>query len=97
MMQFIQYLTMMSIFDSFTQPIGDLFRQILGSDLLIGIFIFLVVMLLVFIFGLGFLVGSVVLIPAMFLIFQYIPPLRIIFAIVMGLFVGLGLHRLIRR
>lgn len=91
------FMVIMTIFDDFTDPISDTFHQIFGSELLLGIFVFIIIMILVFIFGLGFIVGSVVFIPAMFLVFGFIPSGRIILAIILGLFVGLGLHRLMRR
>jgi len=71
---------------------------VIGNDpILIGAFIFLVLFILTLIFGLGMLVGSVVFIPTMFALFQFIPDLRIIVAIICGLVFGLGLHRLIKR
>jgi hypothetical protein len=84
-------------FDDVGEEIGSAFDLLFGSDLLLGVFIFLVIMVLTFIFGFGMVVGSVVLIPSMFLVFEFIPSARIMFAIIIGIIVGLGLQKLIRR
>jgi hypothetical protein len=88
---------MMTIFNEATDPINELFISIFGSELIIGVFLFIIILIFTFIFGLGMLVGSVVLIPALFLVFGFIPSGRIILAIILGFFVGIGLNRLIRR
>lgn len=85
--------TIQTVIDS----IGGMFMGIFGSELYLGIFIFLFLMIFTLVLGLGMLVGSVVLIPGLFLVFKYIPSGRIILAIVLGLFVGIGLNQLIRR
>ena len=97
MINMLASLVIMGIFDDIGQTIYNLFYSIFGSELIMGAFLFLIFMFLIFIFGLGFLVGSVVLIPALFLVFRFIPSGRIILAIILGMFVGLGLHRLLRR
>ena len=68
-----------------------------GDSELFGIFIFFILLLLTLMWGLGMLVGMVVILPSLFLIFQWEPNLRIIVAIIAGLGFGLALHRLIRR
>ena len=92
--------------DNITNPIYELFAGnesqglggVIGNDpMLLGAFIFLVLFVLTLILGLGMLVGSVVIIPSLFAVFNYVPDLRIIVAIICGLIFGLGLHRLIRR
>lgn len=71
---------------------------ILGGDpIIIAIIMFLFFFILAGMFGLGMVIGSVVLLPLMFALFQYIPPLRIIVAIILGIVFGIGLHRIIRR
>jgi hypothetical protein len=93
----------MTIFDDFLRPIRELFLGsddvvgILGSELLVGIFLFIILFIFTFIFGLGMIVGSVALIPALFLVFGYIPSGRILLAIVLGLMVGLGFQRMVKR
>jgi hypothetical protein len=79
-------------------PIGEMFQDIMGYDEnLLGIFILLIFLIMTVMFGLSILIGTVVLIPALFAVFQYIPPLRIIVAIILGLIFGMGLHKLFRR
>jgi hypothetical protein len=79
------------------EEIGEAFGLLFGSDVILGIFVFLVIMILTFIFGFGMIVGTVVIIPGMFLVFEFIPSARIMFALIIGLIVGLGLQKLIRR
>ena len=71
--------------------------SMLMSDQLLGILIFLFFLIFTFVLGLGMVIGSVVLIPSLFLVFDYIPDLRIFVAIFLGLIVGLGLHKFINR
>jgi hypothetical protein len=80
-------------FDGTTIPVNGIF----GDPTLAAIFIFFILFLLTLMAGLGMLVGSVVIIPSLFAIFQYIPDLKIIVAIICGLTFGLALHKLVRR
>lgn len=80
-----------------TELIGDLFMTILGSELLIGALLFMFFMIFTLILGLGMLVGSVIIIPSLFLVFEFIPDIKIIVAIVIGMVVGLALNKIIRR
>lgn len=98
---------------SITDPIGRMFNGgtwtdpatgtthsitgIMGDPTITGLFLFLILFVLTMVFGLGMLIGSVVLIPSMFAVFQYIPELRILVAIICGLIFGMGLHRLVKR
>jgi hypothetical protein len=89
-------------FENITRDIGRIFTDptngIFGAEpALMGLFIFLILLVLTLIFGLGMLIGSVVLIPSMFLIFQWVPDLKIIVAIIMGLILGMFLNKLIKR
>ena len=68
-----------------------------GSTELMAIFIFLFFLIMTFFLGLGMLVGSVVLIPAMFAIFQWVPSLKIIVGLICGLIFGFALQRMYRR
>jgi len=83
---------------------GDIFHEIyqsmhnlMGSDLILAGIIFLFFFVFTLILGLGMLIGSVVLIPAMFLLFEFVPDLKIFIALFLGLFVGLALHKFINR
>ena len=88
---------LLSMWTNITAPIGDMFSSLLGSDMLIGIILFLFIFILTLVLGLGAIVGIVVILPGLFLVFNYIPDLRIIVAIIMGFIIGLAFVRLIRR
>ena len=96
-MNMLLSLILMNIIEEVTGPIGETFMDLFGSELILGVFLFMIILIFTFIFGLGMIVGSVVLIPAMFLVFKYIPSGRIILAIMLGLLFGMALNRLIRR
>lgn len=71
-------------------------QGIIGGDpIFMAIFLFMFMFILTAVLGLGFLVGSVVIIPTAFLIFQWVPELRIFFAIILGGLLGLMLNKLI--
>lgn len=78
-------------------PVVGIFGGGMDTNALLGIFIFLILFVLTALFGMGMLVGSVVLIPTVFAVIGYIPELRIIVAIIVGILFGLGLNRLVRR
>lgn len=87
----------LSTISDVVNQIGYAFDLLFGSDLLIGAFVFVFIMLLTLLLGLGILVGSVVIIPGMYVVFKWIPDIKIFLALFLGLFVGLALHRLIKR
>jgi hypothetical protein len=68
-----------------------------GSTEMMALFIFLFFLIMTFFLGLGMLVGSVVIIPSLFAIFQYIPSMKIIVGLVCGLIFGFALQRMYRR
>ena len=86
-----------NITDPITGNITHVTGMFEGDPMLLGAFIFLIFLILTLIMGLGLLIGMVILIPASFIVFKYIPDLRIIVAIFAGLMFGLALQRLIRR
>ena len=86
-----------NITDPITGNVTHVTGMFEGDLTLFGVFLFLVFLVLTLMFGLGLLIGIVVLLPASFFIFQYIPDFRIIVGILSGLLFGLALHRLIRR
>ena len=92
--------------DNILIPIGDMFlgnnnglEGIFGADnqLVVGLFVFLVLFLMTLMMGLGMSVGSVIILPSLFAVFQWIPPLRITTAIISGLLLGFALHKIIKR
>jgi hypothetical protein len=89
-------------FGNITEEIGRIFTDpaigiFAANPELMGIFIFIILFVLTLIFGLGMLVGSVVIIPTLFLVFQWIPDLRIVVAMIMGLIFGMALNRMVKR
>jgi hypothetical protein len=88
-----------------TRPIYELFMGnetagvtgVIGDEMLLGVFLLLIFMILTFMFGLGMLIGSPVIIASLFAVFKWIPNLRVVVAIIIGLLFGLALHRLIKR
>jgi len=73
------------------------FYGVIGDPVVLGAIIFMFFFILTAVWGLGILIGSVVIIPASFAVFQYIPQLAIVVAIICGLIFGMGLNRLVRR
>ena len=95
-------LVVFTMFDNITEGIGKIFTDpnigIFGSDpALMGLFVFMIFLVLTLVFGLGMLIGSVVLIPSLFLIFQWVPDLKIIVAMIFGVIAGMFFNRLVKR
>ena len=86
-----------NITDPITGNVSHVTGMFEGDPMLLGAFIFMIFLILTLIMGLGLLIGMTILIPASFVVFKYIPDLRIIVAIFSGLLFGLALQRLIRR
>jgi len=86
-------------------PIGELIfgndeglEGIIGeNEMVAGLFLFMILFLLTLIMGLGMLVGSVVIIPSLFAVFQYVPSLQMLVGIICGLLFGFGLNKIVRR
>jgi len=67
------------------------------GETVLGIIILMFFLFLTIVYGMGMVVGSAVLIPSLFAVFQFIPPLRIIVTIILGIVLGLGLHKFVKR
>jgi hypothetical protein len=81
-------------------PVNGIFSAFGGEavgGMIAGLIILMFFLIITAIYGMGVLIGSSILIPAMFAVFQFIPPLRIIIAIVVGLILGLGFHKFVKR
>jgi len=74
---------------------GNPINGIIGDPIFMAIFLFMFMFILTAVLGLGFLVGSVIIIPTAFLIFQWVPELRIFFAIILGGLLGITLNKFI--
>ena len=95
-MECLFFLWFYMLIDDVLGPIGETFGQITGSDAIIGILVFLFFFIFTMLLGLGMLVGSTVIIPAMFVVFKFIPSFAIIVALILGIIFGLGLNRIIK-
>lgn len=83
-----------------TQGVEGIFGGMGGSaigEIVLGLLILMFFLFMTIVYGMGMVVGSVILIPSLFAVFQFIPPLRIIVAIVLGIVLGLALHRFVKR
>ena len=86
-----------STIQNLTNAIGGLFSDILGSQLYVGILLFLIISLFAFVYGLGVEVASIILTPTMILVMVFIEPLRPILGVFVGILIGIMLIRLYRR
>jgi len=86
-----------AIFDSIIESFEYLGNELLGNPLLIGAVIFLFFIMLMMLLLLPFEVMVVAMIPLGFGVFEFIPQLRLIFAILAGIVIGLGLIKWYRR
>lgn len=86
-------------------PIGELIfgndaglEGIIGeNEMVAGLFLFMILFLFTLIMGLGMLIGCVAIIPSLFAVFQYIPSLQMLVAIICGLLFGFALNRVVKR
>lgn len=77
-------------------PITGIFGGF-DSMALMGLFLFMILFILTAMWGLGILIGSVAIIPSAFAVIGYLPELKIILAIILGLLFGLGINRFVKR
>jgi len=71
--------------------------QIVGNPMYIGLLFIILVIFIIIGLKLSFDIAIVTLIPAVFIASVWIEPLRLIFAIIIGLLIGIGVLRLIGR
>ena len=90
-------IVMLTSIQNISDAIGGTFSHLFGGEIAIGIFVFLFFVIITFILGLGILVGSVVLIPAMIVVSHFIGDFRIILAVILGLIFGMALNKMVRR
>lgn len=70
---------------------------IIGDPVFMAILLFLFMFILTAVLGLGFMVGSVIIIPSAFIVLQWIPELRVILAIILGGVLGIALNKFMSR
>jgi len=86
----------MSEISGLTVDIESTMWQIFGSPLYIGLFIFFFFVILVASYRLGPACGFVILIPASFIIVEFVPSALFGVAIIIGLTIALAIGKLIR-
>lgn len=82
---------------SITAPFEDIAENLIGNPLLIGGIVLLFFVLIVLASRIGFESMMVIMIPVLFLVFIWIPALQIIVGIMIGVLIGIGLLKWIRR
>lgn len=80
-----------------TQPFSYLAENLLGDPLITGLVIFLFIMFFALMLYIPFEALVVIMLPTLFLVFNYIPQLQIVVALLVGILIGLGLLKWIRR
>ena len=90
-------LIVMAIFDNLTQPFETLSNELIGNPILIGATILIFVLMFALLMLVPYEAMAVVMIPTCYAVFEYIPQLRIIVAIVVGFIIGFGLLKWVRR
>jgi hypothetical protein len=78
-------------------PVDGIFGGGLDGTALLGILLFMFLLILTAMYGLGILIGSVAIIPSAFAVMGYIPEIKVILAIILGLIFGIGINRFVRR
>jgi len=87
----------LTIWDSLVNPFSSLADDLIGNPMLIGAVVFMFFILFMLVLFIPFEGMVVCLIPMFFIVFTWIPQLRIVVAIVVGIGIGLGLIKWVRR
>lgn len=85
------------LLDNLIDTFADLSNNLVTNPLLIGVIIFLFFTMFALFLFIPFGGLVVIEIPVLFLVFEYIPALRIVVGVLLGLLIGLGLLKWIRR
>jgi hypothetical protein len=87
----------MSIWDSMIEPFVYMAEELIGNPLLIGAVIFIFFTFFGLLMFIPYEAMVVIWIPASFVIAIYIPPIQILVAVILGIIVGLGIIKWVRR
>lgn len=87
----------MSIWDSMIEPFVYMAEEVIGNPILIGVVIFLFFTFFGLLMFIPFEAMVVVWIPTSFVIAYYIPPIQIVVAVLLGIIIGLGILKWVRR
>ena len=82
---------------SITQPFADMGTDLIGQPALIGLIVLLFFLMFALILYLPFEAVVCIMMPTLFLVFLYIPPLKIVVAVMVGLMIGMALIKWVRR
>jgi len=82
---------------SITQPFADMGTDLIGQPALMGLIILLFFMLFALTLYIPFEGVVVIMMPTLSLVFVYIPPLKIVVAVLVGLMIGMALIKWVRR
>jgi hypothetical protein len=86
-----------TIFDTLSSLMGQFGEQLLGSPLIIGILVFMFIMFFALVCLVPFEALVVIMIPTCFLVAVWIPMLQWICALLIGLTIGIGILKWIRK
>jgi hypothetical protein len=92
-----QDILVLLLFDSLIDTFTDLSNNLVSNPLLIGVIIFLFFTMFALFLLIPFGGLVVIEVPVLFAVFEFIPALRIVVGILLGLLIGLGLLKWIRR
>lgn len=90
-------LIVLSIWDSFVDPFVYLANNIIGHPLLIGVIIFLFITMFGLLMFIPYEAMVVIWIPTCYVVAVWIQEIQIVVAIMIGIIIGLGLLKWVRR
>lgn len=90
-------LVVMSIWDTLINPFVYLVEHLIGHPALIGVVIFLFFTMFALLMFIPIECLVVIWIPVSYIVAIYIPPIQIVVAVMLGLLIGLGLLKWVRR
>jgi hypothetical protein len=96
-MNLSELFVVMTIWDTFIDPFVYLAENLIGHPILIGVIIFLFITMFGLLMFIPFEAMTVIWIPMCLVVAIYIPPLQIVVAIMVGIIIGIGLLKWIRR
>jgi len=93
-------LLLMSIvanWDGLMNPINDMLNGLFGNPLLIGLVGLLFFLMIILTLKITFIAMTTIMFPLLFIVFMSVPQLQIIIGIMVGILIGLGLVKWVRR
>jgi len=96
-MNILSGLIVMATFNDLLTPINSMVNDMIGNPLIIGAVVFLWITFIAMLLFIPFEAMVVIWVPLVFLVGYWIPTLRIILGIMLGILIGLGLIKWVRR